>query len=1198
MKWDAIYGASKYRIYKLDGDQKELLAETSDSYWYNPRMKEGTYTFAVTAVKGTNESALASSVKVEIVYPEIQAPSGLTSTIRNGNDLTLSWQAAEYATSYNIYIVNNNEKKLISTTTNTSQYFPRVAEGNYVYEVSTVSSRFGESTNTNQVTVSIIYPKIQAPPGLTSTIRNGNDLTLSWQALEYATSYNVYQIIGNERKLIATTTNLSQYFPRVAEGNYVYEVSTVSNRFGESTSTSQITVSIVYPEIQAPTGLKSTIRNGNDLTLSWQVAEYATSYNVYQVSGNEKKLVGTTTETSQYFPRLAEGNYIYEISTVSNRFGESTNSSQITVSIIHPKIQAPTGLKSTIRNGNDLTLSWQAAEYATSYNVYQVSGNEKKLINTTKETSQYFPKLAEGDYVYEVSTVSNRFGESSDKTQTVVSIIYPEVQIPVVQLQLNNRNNVALSWNEVDYANSYNIYKILNGEFVFLNTVNTNSYYVVNLTDGVHEFVVAAVSNRFGESPYSKKVITDVKPELEAPSSAVPSVEGDDLTLTWSTVSGAESYNVYEVVDGELVLVGNVTGTSSIIKDLEAGDHEFRIVPVSDSGVEGAEYTTVTVEAEKFTSPLEAPVVKEPVVEGDDVTVSWEPVTNAESYNVYKVVNGELVLVENTRETSITVENLEAGDYEFRVVPVTSSGEEGEKYGTVNVEAEQFDIEPPVTTSNLSTEWHKGEVTAELTATDNLSGVAQTFYSVNGSEFAEGTTFMVKEKGINKVSFYSVDKAGNVEEAKTVEVKIDNTVPETVSNVSDKWYQGEVAVELRAIDDLSGVAQTLYSVNGSQFAEGTTFTVKKEGINKVSFYSVDKAGNVEEAKTVEVKIDNTTPETVSNVSDKWYQGEVTVELTATDNLSGVAQTFYSVNGSEFVEVTAFTVKEEGINKVSFYSIDYAGNVEEAKTVEVKVDVNGPETASNVSDKWYQGEVNVELTTTDDLSGVAKTFYSVNSSEFVEGTVFTVKEEGINKVSFYSVDNAGNVEEAKTVEVKIDKTAPAISWDLVDEYELDSKLIVSYDAKDDLSRIVVETLTINGEEVAKGAAFSLDQPGHYDVKLVVTDEAGWTTTLEKTVTVYIPGNLEILPKVIKDNKGVFTVKVNLPKGFDTSFDLSSVTLNGVSAISKSNGSEQMAKKGQFKFNREDFDWKPGEVKVEFRGMVNGQLVVGYTTVIVK
>src|SRR5205823_4669619 len=152
----------------------------------------------------------------------------------------------------------------------------------------------------------------------------------------------------------------------------------------------------------------------------------------------------------------------------------------------------------------------------------------------------------------------------------------------------------------------------------------------------------------------------------------------------------------------------------------------------------------------------------------------------------------------------------------------------------------------------------------------------------------------------------------------------------------------------------------------------------------------------------------------------------------------------------------------GVNKVSFYSVDNVGNVEGVKTVEVKIDKTAPVTESNVSDQWNQGEVAIELTATDDLSGVAKTFYSINDSEFVEGTALTVTEEGVNKVSFYSVDNAGNVEDAKTVEVKIDKTAPTVSIPLQSEQELGSTIKVDYLAVDNLSGIAVEKVTVDGK----------------------------------------------------------------------------------------------------------------------------------------
>ncbi|MCP8617605.1 OmpL47-type beta-barrel domain-containing protein, partial [Salirhabdus salicampi] len=352
----------------------------------------------------------------------------------------------------------------------------------------------------------------------------------------------------------------------------------------------------------------------------------------------------------------------------------------------------------------------------------------------------------------------------------------------------------------------------------------------------------------------------------------------------------------------------------------------------------------------------------------------------------------------------------------------------------------------------------------------------------------------------------------------------------------------------------------------------------------------------------------------------------TVELTATDNLSGVEKTYYSVNGSEFKEGTSFVVTEEGVNEVSFYSVDKAGNVEDANTVEVMLDKTPPVTESNVTDEWLKDDFTVELTATDNLSGVEKTYYSVNGSEFKEGTSFVVTEEGVNEVSYYSVDKAGNVEEANSVEVKIDKTAPVVIDGFEEEYELGQDIKLTYFAFDSISGIASQSITVNGEEYEKGDLFSLDQPGDYTVKVEVTDHAGWQTTVEKQFTVYIPADVKVLsgsnngkssndkgkkPNQGNGNNGIFNVKVSISEEFEPGFELTTVTVNGVNAVAQNEGNEQLANQGKFKFARKDFGWSViqgqnkannsnyEEVQVEFRGYnTEGHLVIGSTTIYVK
>lgn len=371
--------------------------------------------------------------------------------------------------------------------------------------------------------------------------------------------------------------------------------------------------------------------------------------------------------------------------------------------------------------------------------------------------------------------------------------------------------------------------------------------------------------------------------------------------------------------------------------------------------------------------------------------------------------------------------------------------------------------------------------------------------------------------------------------------------------------------------------------------------MEQEGVNVVSYYSIDMAGNTEEAVTIEVKIDQTAPVTTSDILDTWSKEAVIVNLHSSDAHSGVAKTFYSINGSEVMEGTSFIVDNEGINQVTYYSVDIAGNVEVVKTIEVKVDYTKPGTTSNVTDNWSKEDVTVVLSATDNLSGVEKTLYSIQGSPFLEGTQLTISNEGIFNVSYYSVDIAGNMEEFKSNVVKIDKTAPTITWGLADEYVLGTVITQDYIVSDNLSGIATEQLTVNGQPIQNGELVAFDKPGEYQLQLVVTDHAGWTTTFEKTVVVYIPAEIIIKPGKMNINKGKFKVEVNLPEPFATKdFDLLSATLDNVSAIANSKGDYQQAARGQFTFERLNFTWNEGENVVEFRGMLGDLLVVGKTT----
>jgi hypothetical protein len=74
--------------------------------------------------------------------------------------------------------------------------------------------------------------------------------------------------------------------------------------------------------------------------------------------------------------------------------------------------------------------------------------------------------------------------------------------------------------------------------------------------------------------------------------------------------------------------------------------------------------------------------------------------------------------------------------------------------------------------------------------------------------------------------------------------------------LSSGFHVAPVKVPLNSTDNLSGVASTVYQVNGGAVQTYTgAFDVSNLGANTVTFHSTDKAGNVEAQKSVSFTIE-------------------------------------------------------------------------------------------------------------------------------------------------------------------------------------------------------------------------------------------------------------------------------------------------------------------------------------------------------
>jgi cytochrome c len=310
----------------------------------------------------------------------------------------------------------------------------------------------------------------------------------------------------------------------------------------------------------------------------------------------------------------------------------------------------------------------------------------------------------------------------------------------------------------------------------------------------------------------------------------------------------------------------------------------------------------------------------------------------------------------------------------------------------------------------------------------------------------------------------------------------------------------------------------LYSADGVTWTDvGQAVTNAAVANGKVGLFTIGT--NQAASKTVKfdyfhaswaAPTDTTKPVTTASTDPAnpgaagWFTGPVTVALAATDGQgSGVDRTEYTVDGSAFVPYTTpFTLTSDGTHTVTYRSVDKAGNVEDTRTLTVRVDATAPLTTAQFAppndDGWINHAVPVTLSATDAASGVARTEFSVDGGPWTPYTEpVNVTGDGTHTVKYRSVDNAGNAETDKAATIKIDGTAPTVLVSGIANGQIygDSQdLRISWQAVDATSGVKTLTGSLDGNPYASGtlqALFELSL-GTHTLQVTAVDRAGNNT----------------------------------------------------------------------------------------------------------
>ena len=224
---------------------------------------------------------------------------------------------------------------------------------------------------------------------------------------------------------------------------------------------------------------------------------------------------------------------------------------------------APAGVTATGEAGQ-VIVTWDAVSNATSYNIYwSTTSGVTTASGTNKITGAASPYVhtglaAETVYYYIVTAVNSAGeGASSAQVSATTGSTPPPAAVPTAPtgvIATGGTNQVTVSWSAVSGAASYNLYWSTSSGVTTSGTQIsgvTSPAVHTGLTDSTPYYYIVTAVNSAGESMPSVEVAATTlapspSPTVPASPAGVTATGGaNQVTVSWSAVSGAASYNLY-----------------------------------------------------------------------------------------------------------------------------------------------------------------------------------------------------------------------------------------------------------------------------------------------------------------------------------------------------------------------------------------------------------------------------------------------------------------------------------------------------------------------------------------------------------------------------------------------------------------------------------------------------------------------------
>ena len=579
IRWNAVSGAEKYRVYYYGSRGWTKLADTTEPSFTDTDVESNyTYTYTVRCISADG-TAFTSGYLAGKSVKYIAAPK-ITSLSGDKDGVQITWGAVAGAQKYRVYYYGANGWTRLTDTAGTSYYDDEVSSGySYTYTVRCINAAGNAFMSYFKPGVSLKF--ISAPDF--KLTQNDKSITVSWDKVEGAELYRVYLMKDGSWKKLADTTQTSFEHTAITSGEtYTYTVRCLNAAGNAFTSDFREGKSLKYVETPRFAGVANTV---DGVQISWHAVPGAAKYRVYYKSGSGWTKIDDTTDTTYVHTTAVSGTtYTYTVRCINaagNAFESSYDSTGTTIHYI----AAPRNLKAESER-NAIRISWTASQGAAKYRVYYMgSGGWKRLTETT-DTSVTDSDIVSGyTYTYTVRCVSadgNSF--TSDFNHDGVACKYT-VTPTLKPLELT-KDGINISWSASKGAEKYRVYYYGSKGWTKMAETTSTSYLDTDVSSGYsYRYTVRCITED------GTKFTSDCDTEgvkiyyVAAPKLLSTDTDSGYLNFTWTKPNGAAKYRVYRRISGSWRRLAETTSNSFTDYEVYTGEtYIYTVRVVSPDG--------------------------------------------------------------------------------------------------------------------------------------------------------------------------------------------------------------------------------------------------------------------------------------------------------------------------------------------------------------------------------------------------------------------------------------------------------------------------------------------------------------------------------------------------------------------------------------------------------------------------------------